>query len=154
MSYLRDAQVGGARLNPRDYIAKLPFLRDELGSIPFTGTTTLFVRFSDSDEHVTEISIAYVRATIPARLRIQLMREDGAAVSDTSISLDGIHGQPVSIPVEPANAYSLALEVTPSSDASGKLWIDDLRVLGQRPALQRYIAEHLHFPTLDEKDYP
>lgn len=146
VSYLREVHIGATPLNPKDYIVELPFLHDDRGSIPFTGPTTLFVRFSDSDEPVTEISIEEVRTNRPAHLRVRLMTRDGTSVSDTSFSLDGVHGQPVSVPVDPAIASTLTLELTPSSDASGTLRIDDLRVQGQRPALERYIARHLRFP--------
>jgi hypothetical protein len=145
VSYLREARIGERRLDPSEFIHELPFLRDDITKIPFTEQTTILLKLSDVDERVSEVSIHYVRTSVPAQLRLRLMTTDGRPVLDQSISLDGRHGQPVSLPLVTA-ANQLALEVRASSATSGSLWIDDLRVQGQRPALKRYIGQHLRFP--------
>jgi len=145
VSYLREASVGERRVEPREFIPELPFLRDGFAKLPLTNGRAVFVKFSEVDERVSEVSIQDVRTTVPARLRIRLMTRDGATVLDQSISLDGIHGEPVFLPVITA-ANQLILDVTATEGTNGGLWIDDLRVQGQRPALERYIARHLRFP--------
>jgi len=70
---------------------------------------------------------------------------DGRIAFDQSISLDGRHSRTVSVPLA-TDANQVTLDLTASPASVGNLWIEDLRVQGQRPALQRYIAEHLRFP--------
>lgn len=149
VSYLREARIGERSLDPREFIVELPFLRDEIAKIPFTNATTIALRFSDLDERVSEISIHEVRATVPAQLRLRLMTRGGTTAVDQFFSLDGRHAQTVSVPLVTA-ANQLVLDVTAAEGTNGGLWIDDLRVQGQRPALERYVARHLRFPQVPE----
>jgi len=151
VSYLREARIGERRLDPHEFITELPFLHDDFAKIPFTERTTILLKFSEVDERVSEVTIQDVRTSVPAQVRLRLMTSDGRTVLDQSISLDGGHGQAVFLPLITA-ANQLSLDVSASSATSGSLWIDDLRVQGQRPALKRYIAQHLHFPKDQQKN--
>ena len=125
VSYLRDVQIGAQRLDPQDYAAQLPFLHDDLGSIRFVGSTTLSMRFH-SDEHVTGISIEDVRTDRPARLRVRLMKRTGRP-SATRPHTRRNSWTVVSVARRPRDRPQHDTGGTPSSDASGRLWIDDLR---------------------------
>jgi hypothetical protein len=144
VSYLREASVGEKRLDPSEFIVELPFLHDSTAKIPFTNGTKILLKFSELDERVSEISIHEVHTTVPAQLRLRLVTRDGQIVVDQSLSLDG-HRQTISVPVVTA-ANRLVLDVESVEGTNGALWIDDLRVQGQRPALERYISQHLRFP--------
>jgi hypothetical protein len=62
------------------------------------------------------------------------------------------------IPLGPNQARSIWTESAPGAAASrltvkvtvagesARVWIDDLRVQGQRPALEAYVVKHLRFP--------
>ena len=145
VSYLREARIGERQLDPAEFIHELPFLRDESAKIPFTSATTISLKFSEDDERVSAVSIQEVRSSVPAQLRIRLMTRAGQTVFDQSASLDARQSQTVSVPVVTA-ANQLTLDVMSSPPSQGSLWIEDLRVQGQRRALQRYIAKHLRFP--------
>jgi hypothetical protein len=152
VSYLREARIGDRRLDRAEFIPELPFLRDEVAKIPFSNATTIFLQFSEDDERVSAIDIQEVRTNVPAQLRIRLMTRDGRTVLDQSLSLDGRDGRTVAVPVVTA-ANQLTLDVTSSPAVHGSLWIEDLRVQGQRPALQHYIGRRLRFPKDQSKDY-
>ena len=145
VSYLREARIGERRLDPSEFIHDLPFLRDDGAKIPFADATTVFLKFSEDDERVSAIDIHDIRTNVPAELRLRLMTRDGRIAFDQSISLDGRHSRTVSVPLA-TDANQVTLDLTASPASAGNLWIEDLRVQGQRPALQRYIAEHLRFP--------
>ena len=151
VSYLREARIGDRRIDPAEFIPELPFLRDDVAKISFSNATTIFLKFSEDDERVSALNIQGVRTTVPAQLRLRLMARDGATALDQSISLDGRHSQTLSVPVATA-ANQLMLDVVSTPASQGSLWIEDLRVQGQRPALQHYIAEHLRFPKDPSKN--
>jgi hypothetical protein len=58
----------------------------------------------------------------------------------------------VLLTVPQAAANELVLTVD-APGASGRLWINDLRVQGQRPALREYVDTHLRFPREGQQDY-
>ena len=144
VSYVRGVRVGDDEIDPKDFSARLPFLRDEVGAVKFTGPTELFVRFSDADVHVDEVSIQELRASASLRARVRMLTSDGRVAAETETTMAARRSEPLLLPVA-AEASSLVIAIDPG-DAQGELRITDLRVLGQRPALRKYIETHLRFP--------
>lgn len=147
VSYLRDVRLDGVRVDPADYISRLPFLHDDGGTMSFTGRLELFLDFAARDEHVNEISIEEIRVNEPAVLQILLVGQDGRLVKRGTIPLEQNGARSIRLDTPPAaSASRLTIDVTAAPGVSAKVWINDLRVQGQRPALEAYIVKHLHFP--------
>ena len=152
VSYVRDVRIGGLRIDPQEYIQRLPFLHDQAGPIPFRDRTEMVVEFSDADQPVREISIEELRASTDAEVHVRLLTKDGRVEEETSVSLRAGRGRSVWLPTPEAHANRLVLTIS-APGATGELWISDLRVQGQRPALQEYVARHLRFPRENPQDY-
>jgi hypothetical protein len=147
VSYVRDVHIDAVRVDRTTYIRRLPFLHDDEGAIPFTDRMDLVVDFAARDEHVSQISIESIRVDKPAVAVIQLIGEDGRQVTRDVIRLEPNRSYSMAFDVPPATAASqLSLDVTAEPGVTGTVWINDLRVQGQRPALEAYIAAHLRFP--------
>ena len=145
VSYVRAARIGNSVIDPRDYLHELPFLREGAGPVPFSDRTDMIIDFSDIAERVDEISIEDLRATRDVNVRLRLLTPQGQVAGETDILLTAQHGRAVSVAVAHAAANRLVLSVD-ARGTTGELWIDDLRLPGQRHALQQYVARRLHFP--------
>jgi hypothetical protein len=146
VSYLRAAQIGEATIDPKDYLSALPFLRDETGSIPFSSHTQLLVEFSDVDQRVDDVTIDNLHtSTHPVDVRIQMLTSAGtvAGQADIALTADRSAAQ-VSFNVPAGKANRLLMTID-AHGKDGQLWIDDLRVRGQRRELGEYVRRHLDF---------
>lgn len=146
VSYLLDAHIGGVRVDRAMYKQLLPFLHDDEGALNFTGRLELVFDFATRDERVNEISVERIRVNQPAVLRIRLIGKDGALVKQELVPLDSNRAHSIHSDTPGAAASRLTMELTAMPGVSGRVWISDLRVQGQRPELEAYIASHLRFP--------
>jgi hypothetical protein len=62
------------------------------------------------------------------------------------VPLDSNRVRSIRIDTPEAAASRLTMELTATPGVSGRVWINDLRLQGQRPALEAYVASHLRFP--------
>jgi len=150
VSYVRAARLNGSRIDSKDYLRTLPFLRDEAGIIEFAGHTELLVEFSDQGERVNEIRIAELRASVNADVQIRLVAPDHEVVGKTDVMLAPGEGQ--SVLLETAGAIANRLVLTIDAPGEGALRIRDLRVVGQRSALREYVTRNLRF-SKENQDY-
>lgn len=150
VSYLRAVRLGQSVVDSKDYVRKLPFLRDEAGAVTFTGRTDLAFEFSDAGEHVYQISIQELRASSDVNVHLRLVTAEGSVVAQTDVNLAAGRGRSVLIDTPRTVAKELVLTI--EAGTTGQLSINDLRVEGQRRALRRYVIDHLQFPHTTERD--
>ena len=147
VSYVRQARIDSAEIPPAEYIRRLPFLHDDGTMLPLTGRLELFVDYAERDEPVTELSIAELRADVATEVEWRLLGRDQRVIRREVVSLEANQPRSVHLAMPPGTAASrMLIAVTSTSGASGRVWIEDVRVQGQRPALEAYIATHLRFP--------
>lgn len=146
VSYLVDVHIDGVRVDRAVYKRLLPFLHDDEGALDFTGRLELVFDFATRDERVNEISVEGIHVNQPAVLQIRLIGHDGRLVKRELVPLDSNRVRSIQIDTAGAAASRLTMELTATPGISGRVWIDDLRVQGQRPALEAYIVSHLRFP--------
>jgi hypothetical protein len=146
VSYLRDVHIDGVRVDPANYIRRLPFLHDDEGAIIFTGRLELILDFAARDEHINEISVEGIHVNQPAVLQIRLIGQDGRLVKRDMVPLEPNQVRSIRVDTPGAAASRLSFDLTIAPGVSAKVWINDLRVQGQRPALEAYIVSHLRFP--------
>jgi hypothetical protein len=146
VSYLRDVHVDGVRVDPANYIRLLPFLHDDEGPMIFTGRLELILDFAARDEPLNGISVEGIHVNQPAALQIRLIGQDGGLVKRDIVPLEPNRVRSIRIDTPGAAASQLSIDLTAAPGVSGKVWINDLRVQGQRPALEAYIVSHLRFP--------
>jgi hypothetical protein len=146
VSYLRDVHIDGVRVDRADYMRLLPFLHDDEGPIIFTGRLELVLDFAARDERLKEISVEGIHVNQPAVLQIRLIGHDGRLVKREFAPLDSNRVRSIRIDTPGAAASRLTMELTAAPGVRGQVWINDLRVQGQRPALEAYIVSHLRFP--------
>jgi hypothetical protein len=146
VSYLRDVHIDGVRVDPANYIRRLPFLHDDEGAIIFTGRLELILDFAARDEHINEISVEGIHVNQPAVLQIRLIGQDGRLVKRDMVPLEPNQVRSIRVDTPGAAASRLSFDLTAAPGVSAKVWINDLRVQGQRPALEAYIVSHLRFP--------
>lgn len=146
VSYLRDVHIDGVRVDPANYIRRLPFLHDDEGAIIFTGRLELILDFAARDEHINEISVEGIHVNQPAVLQIRLIGQDGRLVKRDMVPLEPNQVRSIRVDTPGTAASRLSFDLTAAPGVSAKVWINDLRVQGQRPALEAYIASHLRFP--------
>ena len=120
--------------------------------IPFVGRTEMFIEFSDRAERIDEISIEDLRASTDADVQLRLMTPGGHIANQFDVALASHRDQRVSFATAHTVASALVLTLD-AKGAKGELWIDDLRVLGQRHALEEYVKTHLHFSHEGGQDY-
>ena len=152
VSYVRDARIGDSTIDPTNYLQELPFLRDEGGTVRFSGRTQITVEFSSVAERVVEISIEHIRASADADVQLRLMTPGGHVANQFDVALAANRDQRMSFGTAHTVASGLVLTLD-AKGADGELWIDDLRVQGQRHALQDYVTTHLHFSYDGGQDY-
>ena len=149
VSYVRAARIGQSLIDAKDYLSKLPFLRDGAGSIPFSGRTEMKIDFSDVDERIMAINIEDLRATTDAKVQLRLLTPEGHVAGQFDIVLATNRGSAASFTIPDAPASALLLTVD-AGGADGELWIDDLQVEGQRRVLRDYVTHHLHLPPVQD----
>jgi hypothetical protein len=148
VSYLRSASVGGASLSPRDFVARLPFLHDEGGTVEAAGSFVMDVVFAASDERVREVTIAELRMAGAGTLRITLLGTGGRVAARESFAIEAGHAQSIRAAMQPGTAASrLVLELSQAEGPVTRARLTDVRVQGQTPALERFISERLRFPA-------
>jgi hypothetical protein len=104
------------------------------------------VDFAPRDERVRKVTIASVRASEPATLKITLGTSDHRTIDEATFALERDHAIEIErVTADGARASRLNLELTSASRA--RVSLTDLRVQGQTPALERYIAGRLRFPA-------
>ena len=146
VSYLRDVHIDGVQVDPANYKRLLPFLHNDEGAMIFTGRLELVLDFAARDEHVNEISVEGIHVNQPAALQIRLIGEDGRLVKQNILPFEANGVRAIRIDTPGAAASRLSLDLTAAPGVSAQVWITDLRVQGQRPALEAYIVKHLRFP--------
>jgi hypothetical protein len=147
VSYVRRARIDSAEIPPAEYIRRLPFLHDDGAMVPLTGRFELLVDYAERDEPVTALSIAELRADVPAEIELRLLGQDQRLISREVVSIEANQSRSIHVEMPPGTAASrIFVGVSSTSGLSGRVWIEDLRVQGQRPALEAYIARHLRFP--------
>ena len=152
VSYARKVQIGESTIDPSDYLPQLPFLRDAAGSIPFSRRAEMMIEFSDVGERVAEISIEHLRASVDATVQVRLLTPEAHVAGETQIALPAGRDRSVSFATPNAATNRVTLTID-AGEASGELWIDDFRLMGQRHALRRYVLAHLQFPPEQERGY-
>jgi hypothetical protein len=148
VSYLRRAAIDGAPIQPHEYARRLPFLRDGTANLQFTGSFSIDVQFARADERVYAVSIDDVRATAQASLAVTLLGTGGRIVHRVAVPLEP--GRPRRVAAElPAGttASRLVVELSTGHGVAAAARISDLRVEGQTPALQAYLARELQLPA-------
>jgi hypothetical protein len=144
VSYLRNASIDGVQIDRRQYSRQFPFLRDGTANLQFTGGVLMDLQFAARDETVQAISIFEVRTTERAALNVTLLSAAGGIVQKFSVPMDA--GQARSVVLEPsagASASRLIVEFSAGRGVVAWARINDLRVEGQTPALEGYLARHL-----------
>jgi hypothetical protein len=134
------------RVDPANYIRQLPFLHDDEGAMIFTSRLDLVLDFASRDEHISEISVEGIHVNQPAALQMRLIGQDGQLVKRDFVSLETNRVRSIRIATPGAAATRLSMDLTSAPGVSAQVWINDLRVQGQRPALEAYIVSHLRFP--------
>jgi hypothetical protein len=148
VSYVRDARVDGEQLDPRDFVRRLPFLRDEGERLSFTGHLEIALTFSTHDEQVNGISIEEVRVNQPTTLQLSLFALSGQMITRDSIELEPDRPRPIWIEARAGTAANrVTIDFTTAPGLSVSARISDLRVMGQRRALESYISQQLRFPS-------
>ncbi len=148
VSYVRDARVDGQQLDPRDFVRRLPFLRDDGERLSFTGRLQIALTFSTHDEQVNGISVDEVRVNQPTTLQLSLFTRSGQMITRDLIELKPECPRSIWVEAPPGTAANrLTIDFTAAPDLSASARISDLRVMGQRLALESYISKHLRFPS-------
>ena len=146
VSYLRRASIDDAAVPASEYQTRLKFLHDQTSELAFAGTLTVDLDFAPEDEFVREVTVESVRVTEPATLTITLIGAGNLVVHEATFSLERDHATEIeSIVPGGAHARRLTLQLTAAGPAHA--WVTDLRVQGQTPDLERYIAGRLRFPA-------
>jgi hypothetical protein len=144
VSYLRRASIDGVQIGPRDYSRRFPFLRDGTANLQFTGGVSMDLQFAARDETVQAISIFQVRTTERAALNVTLLSAGGRIVQKFSVPMNARQDRAVVVePPAGTSASRLIVEVSAGRGVVAWARISDLRVEGQTPALERYLARHL-----------
>ncbi|MEP6915985.1 MAG: hypothetical protein ABJC89_10065 [Acidobacteriota bacterium] len=147
VSYLTYAAVDSVPVRAGEHAARFPFLWNGASTVVLTGRYEADLDFGDADQAVYSISIEGIRASTVLTLELTLRAEGGQVVSRTTLPLDANAARDVRIALVPgsrARRLELVLAANPGEHAS--VWINDLRVMGQTPRLQRYVASRLRFP--------
>ena len=148
VSYLRRAAIDGAPVDSRDYAWRFPFLRDGTANFQFTGSFSIDVQFARADERVSAVSIDEVRATRQASLAITLLGTGGRIVEKIAVPLEAGHPRRVAAELPAGTTASrVVVELSTGHGVAAAGRISDLRVEGQTPALEAYIARELQVPA-------
>jgi hypothetical protein len=148
VSYLERASLDGAAIRPSDFATRLPFLHDEAGSVEGAAPLVMDLVFAAQDERVRQITIGELRVTAPGTLRLTLVGADGRVVARDTQAFGGDQSRFVRVAAPPgARASRLVFELATLTGERMRARITDLRVQGQTPALERYVAQRLTFPA-------
>ena len=146
VSYLRRASINDAAVPPPEYQTRLKFLHDQTSELAFDGTLTIDLDFAPDDELVRAVTVESVRVTEPATLTITLIGAGNLVVHEATFPLERDHAIEIESAV-PGGAHARRLTLELSATGPAHAWLTDLRVQGQTPDLERYIAERLRFPA-------
>ena len=130
-------------------------IHDKLFAIPWSALTldavhkrfVLDVDFSRTDVSVNELDINYMRASVPARLTIELFSAGGELRQTSSFELAGrTPGSRFETFPMPIQAGQFRFTITPVQGETTNVTIVDLRLQGQTARLADYIRRSLPFP--------
>jgi hypothetical protein len=142
-SYLSSASVDG-RLLPADLLHALPFLAEHGSHLVVEGARAFDLVFASSDLPVFQFYAWQVRSWSPTTLGLDLRSADGRRVFETSVDI--VPGRPREVLIDlPAGlrASRAVLRLVAGGGPPAEVWLTDLRLQGQTPALGRYIGERL-----------
>jgi len=146
VSYLRRAAIDDVVVPAAEYQDRLKFLRDQTSELAVSGKLTVDLEFAHEDELVRKVSVEALRVSEPATLTIVLIGAGDLVVHEATFPVERDHAIEIeSVVPGGAHARRLTLELTATGPAHA--WLTDLRVQGQTPDLERYIAERLRFPA-------
>jgi hypothetical protein len=147
VSYVKSAAVDDVAIAPSHLLEALPWLKNQAGYLRVKGKTRATVTFGSEDEPVRLISVEGLAADAPATFDLFLKTAAGQEVDHEQVCVDAGETKSLSVRL-PAGSYASSMEVVVTSDPSRDVVarLTDVRVLGQRPALQRYVTTHLEFP--------
>ncbi len=133
----------GRPIPPEERAARFGFLRQEGGSLVFTGDERLDVVFGDRDQDVSHLYIDRMVSDRPVTLTIQLGSVSGIVEFERRAELKPGIAQRIDeqLPYTAAAAHlTLSLSGPPSPT---HVELDDMRVLGQSKQLLTYLQRHL-----------
>ena len=149
-----DAVVENGRSIPVDErTARFGFLKQEYGSLMFTGAEQLDVVFGDRDEDVSHLYVDRLVADQPVVLTLQLRSVSGSVQFETKTELQP--GIPQRIDQQlPYTAASASLTLLMRGPANPtQVFLQDLRVLGQSKQLLAFVRHRLEGAPAGESAY-
>jgi hypothetical protein len=139
---LRMAARDGVPINRADLATALPFLVTNVGEYPFDGSVRF--EFHLPDDPVFEIWLDGVTSSTDADLRLSLRGAEDTAPIREGLTLQA--GRAVRYRREldrPVRNGTLVLEVATRDGRPASLILNDLRLLGQTPALRAHVSNEL-----------
>jgi hypothetical protein len=153
VSSLREVRINDRLLEGAAIKAGLPFLRDEYGWAPLEhGNFVLDAQLADADAIAYQIDLNGIVTAAPSSIVIELISSTGSRHVTTFNTFGGDSPQRFSQHVDGVNVNRLRLTI---SGRDTQVWLKDLRIQGQSPALARYIRQSLEFvpPTNFSEDF-
>ena len=147
VSYIRHASIDGREVVREQYLRTFPFLRDAVGAVEVNGSTAMDVIFAPEDEEAFAVTVQEVRFDTAVSMEMLLFDMNRRPVFRQRIELEPRRRRSIRLDLPPgthASRFELQLSA-PGGVAHGS--IEDLRVQGQTPALEKYIARTLSFPA-------
>jgi hypothetical protein len=146
VSYIQSASINDVRIPASDYRSRLKLLSNETSELVVRGSSEIAVQFASVDERVRAVTAQSIRVSAPATLTIMLLSADGHLVHREAFAIQADQAIDIDSRV-PDGARANALRIRISSAGDARAWVTDLRVLGQTPALERFIKTRLRFPA-------
>ena len=143
VSSVMSVQLNGYAVSPSVLLRECPYLREEEGTLAFTGKFTIDMQFGRTDVPVYELYVDEIRASAPVRMEVVLESTSGPVFRET---LDVAAGQPLTwfkpLPA-PVQATRAHLIFSTSSRDLVTVGLGDVRVQGQTRELADFIAHHV-----------
>jgi hypothetical protein len=129
---------------PRDF----PYLRDGIGDVTFSGRKTMSLSIGQVAD-VSGIDLEGIRSSGPVSAQFTLTGASGERLFSRRLDIDWRSLKPVHVDL-PADlsASGLTVDLMSNADGAATVTLKALRLLGQTPALRRYVRSQLNFGVL------
>ncbi len=124
---------------------RFPYLRDAIGDVTFRSRRTMSFSIGQMSD-VSGIDLAGIRSSGPVSVRFTLTGASGETLFCHELDVDWHSLKPAKVDLPTGlRASGLTIDLVSKTDESATVTLDALRLLGQSPALGRYVRSHLSF---------